>query len=132
VKVRQSTGAQGGATVDLTAVELRALVNILSFVASGGVTTERPEREMAARLRAELETALGELPAPSAGSASVCGFQVPVTVGGQFQYPFGWLDLWLRRLENRIAAWGCPRRERVAEVVVVRVFRRDHLALPLG
>jgi hypothetical protein len=59
VEVRRSTGPQGGATIDLTAVELRALFNILSFVASGGETTDRPEREMAARLRAELELALG-------------------------------------------------------------------------
>lgn len=58
VDVRQSTGSQGGATIDLTADELRALFNILTFAASGGVTAERPEREMAARLRAGLETAL--------------------------------------------------------------------------
>jgi hypothetical protein len=61
VKVRQSTDSQGGAIVDLTAVELRALVNILSFVASGGVITEKIEREMAARLRTQLATALPEL-----------------------------------------------------------------------
>jgi hypothetical protein len=65
VEVRQSTGPPGGATIDLTAVELRALFNILSFVASGGVTTEKPERDMAARLRTQLQRALGELPNPS-------------------------------------------------------------------
>jgi hypothetical protein len=60
VKV-QKTSPQGGATVDLTAVELRSLFNILSFVASGGGTTEKPEREMAARLATQLEGALGDL-----------------------------------------------------------------------
>jgi hypothetical protein len=52
--------AEGGATIALTAVELRALFNLLSFVATGGATTETPDRQMAARLRARLETALGE------------------------------------------------------------------------
>jgi hypothetical protein len=64
VEVRQGAGPQGGATVDLTVVELRALFSILSFVASGGVTAEKPERDMAARLRTQLERALGELPNP--------------------------------------------------------------------
>jgi len=63
-EARQSPGPPGGATVDLTAGEVRALFNILSFVASGGATAERPEREMAARIRARLERALGGLPAP--------------------------------------------------------------------
>jgi hypothetical protein len=61
VEVQQSTGPRGGATVGLTAVELRALFNILSFAASGGVITEKPEREMAARLATQLESALGDL-----------------------------------------------------------------------
>jgi hypothetical protein len=46
----------------LTAAELRALLNILSFVASGGVTAEKPDRDMAARLATGLQRALGELP----------------------------------------------------------------------
>ena len=43
VDVRQNTGPLGGATVDLTAAELRTLVNILGFVAAGGVTAEKAE-----------------------------------------------------------------------------------------
>jgi hypothetical protein len=64
VEVRQNSGPAGGATVDLTAVELRAIVNMLSLVASGGMTAEKPERDMAARLRAQLEQAQGELRNP--------------------------------------------------------------------
>jgi hypothetical protein len=44
----------------LSAVEVRALWNILGLVAAGGSLTEKPEREMARRLQAELETALGD------------------------------------------------------------------------
>jgi hypothetical protein len=57
VEVRQGAGPQGGATVELTAVELRALFNIVSFVASGGVATEKPERDMAARFQIYLQRA---------------------------------------------------------------------------
>jgi hypothetical protein len=48
VEVLRNSGLQGGATVDLTAAELRALFNILSLVASGGAIAEKPERDMAA------------------------------------------------------------------------------------
>jgi hypothetical protein len=42
----------------LSADEERALFNILSFVAAGGSLTEKPERDMAARLKADLQKAL--------------------------------------------------------------------------
>jgi len=58
--VRPDTGPSGGATVRLSAVEVRALVNILCLVAAGETLTEKPERDMARRLQAELETALGD------------------------------------------------------------------------
>ena len=58
--VRPDAGPSGGATVGLSAVEVRALVNILGLVAAGGSLTEKPERDMARRLQAELETALGD------------------------------------------------------------------------
>jgi len=40
-------------------VEVRALFDILGLVAAGGTLTEKPERDMAGRFKAELETALG-------------------------------------------------------------------------
>jgi hypothetical protein len=58
VNTRPTADSIGGATVDLSALELRALFNILNIVARGASSTEKPEREMAARLRDELETAL--------------------------------------------------------------------------
>jgi hypothetical protein len=58
--VRPDAGSSSGATVRLSAVEVRALVNILGLVAAGGSPTEKPERDMAMRLQAELETALGD------------------------------------------------------------------------
>jgi hypothetical protein len=58
--VRPDAGSSGGATVRLSAVEVRALVNILGLVAAGGSPTEKLERDMAMRLQAELETALGD------------------------------------------------------------------------
>jgi hypothetical protein len=60
VQVRPNADAAGGATVQLSAVEVRALVNILNFVAGGGSIAEKPERDMAARLEAQLEVALGD------------------------------------------------------------------------
>jgi hypothetical protein len=60
VEVRPDTGPAGGAAVHLSAVEVRALWNILGLVAAGGSLTEKPEREMARRLQTELETALGD------------------------------------------------------------------------
>jgi hypothetical protein len=44
----------------LSAVEVRALFNILGLVAAGGALTEKPERDMAGRLQGELESALGD------------------------------------------------------------------------
>ena len=44
----------------MSAVEVRALYNILGLVAGGGVLAEKPEREMARRLQTELEKALGD------------------------------------------------------------------------
>jgi hypothetical protein len=58
--VRPDAGPSGGATVRLNAVEVRALFNILGLVATRGSLTEKPERDMARRLQAELETALGD------------------------------------------------------------------------
>jgi hypothetical protein len=43
----------------LSAVEVRALFVILGFVARGGSLLEKPDRDMAARLQAELEAAVG-------------------------------------------------------------------------
>ena len=60
VEVRPDTGPTGGAAVQLSAVEVRALWNILGLVAAGGSLTEKPEREMARRLQTALETALGD------------------------------------------------------------------------
>lgn len=57
--VRPDAGPSGGATVRLSAAEVRALFNILGLAAAGGTLTEKPERDMAGRLQAELETALG-------------------------------------------------------------------------
>jgi hypothetical protein len=58
--VRPDAGPSGGATVRLSAVEVRALFNILGLVAAGGSLTEKPERDMAGRLQGELERALGD------------------------------------------------------------------------
>jgi hypothetical protein len=60
VEVRPDAGPTGGAAVQLSAVEVRALWNILGLVAAGGSLTEKPEREMTRRLQAALETALGD------------------------------------------------------------------------
>jgi hypothetical protein len=60
VEVRPNTSPAGGAAVQLSAVEVRALYNILGLVAGGGMLTEKPEREMARRLQTELEKALGD------------------------------------------------------------------------
>jgi hypothetical protein len=58
VEVRLNAAPVGSATIELSADEVRALFNILSFVAAGGSLTEKPERDMAARLRADLQKAL--------------------------------------------------------------------------
>ena len=60
VQVRPNADAAGGATVQLSAVEVRALFNILNFVARGGSIAEKPDRDMAARLQAQIEVALGD------------------------------------------------------------------------
>ncbi len=60
VEVRPDTGPAGGATVHLSAAEVRALWNVLGLVAAGGSLTDKPEREMARRLQTELEAALGD------------------------------------------------------------------------
>ena len=59
VQVRPNADAAGGATVQLSA-EVRALFNILNFVARGGSIAEKPDRDMAARLQAQIEVALGD------------------------------------------------------------------------
>jgi len=46
--------------VDLSGAGVRALFGILSLAATGVVLIEKPERDMAARMRAELEVALDE------------------------------------------------------------------------
>ena len=61
MEVLHSSGPQVGATIKLAPVELLALFNILGDVASGAIA-EKPERDMAARLRAQLDSALGESP----------------------------------------------------------------------
>jgi hypothetical protein len=60
VQVRPNADPVGGAAVQLSAVEVRALFNILNFVARGGSVAERPDRDTAARLQAQLEVALGD------------------------------------------------------------------------
>ena len=60
VQVRPNAERPGGATVQLSAVEVRALFAILNFVARGGSIAEKPDRDMAARLQAQLEVALGD------------------------------------------------------------------------
>lgn len=60
VQVRANAAATGGATVQLSAVEVRALFNILNLVARGGSMAEKPYRDMAARLQTQLEVALGD------------------------------------------------------------------------
>jgi hypothetical protein len=60
VQVRPTADTLGGAAVQLSAVEVRALFAILNFVASGGSIAEKPDRDMAARLQAQLEVALGD------------------------------------------------------------------------
>jgi hypothetical protein len=48
VEVRQSADTVGGATVQLSAVELSAVFNILGFVARRRSIAEKSERDMAA------------------------------------------------------------------------------------
>jgi hypothetical protein len=60
VQVRPNSDALGGATLQLSAVEVRALFAILNFVAIGGSIAEKPDRDMAVRLQAQLEVALGD------------------------------------------------------------------------
>jgi hypothetical protein len=60
MEVRPDAGPSGGATVRLSAAEVRALFNILGSAAAGRSLPEKPEREMARRLQAELQTALGD------------------------------------------------------------------------
>jgi hypothetical protein len=48
VQVRPNADAAGGATVQLSAVEVRALFNILNFVAREGSIAKKPGRDMAA------------------------------------------------------------------------------------
>jgi hypothetical protein len=73
VEVRPDTGPADGAAVHLSAVEVRALWNILGLVAAGGSLTEKPEREMARRLQAELALSFHRRPAsesPVSGSSA--------------------------------------------------------------
>jgi hypothetical protein len=63
VVVGPDAGPAGGAAVHLSAVEVRALWNILGLVAAGGSLTEKPEREMARRLQTELALSFHRGPA---------------------------------------------------------------------
>ena len=58
VNIRPTADPIGEATVDLSALEVRALFDFLNIVARGVSLTEKPERDMAALLRDEVETAL--------------------------------------------------------------------------
>jgi hypothetical protein len=60
VNVYPGTDAIGLTTVELRPVEVEALFSILNFVAIGGTLAEKPDRDMAGRLRDELEIALRE------------------------------------------------------------------------
>jgi hypothetical protein len=58
VKNRPTADSIGGAAVDPSALEVRALFDILNIVARGVSLTGKPERDIAALLRDEVETAL--------------------------------------------------------------------------
>jgi len=58
--VRPDPDPSRGATVSLSAAEVRALFNILGLVAAGRPLTEKPERDTARRSQAQLQTALGD------------------------------------------------------------------------
>jgi hypothetical protein len=57
---------------------------------------------------------------------------VEVAASAAFQYPFGWADLGLGRLENGVSFWFGPGGECGAGVFEVGVFGRDHQVLPFG
>jgi len=59
VQICPNADSAGGATVQLSAIEVRALFNSLNFVARGGSKAEKPDRDMAAPLRAQIDVALG-------------------------------------------------------------------------
>ena len=64
--------------------------------------------------------------------SSVRGLYVQVPVEGALEYPRGWLDLGLGRLEDGVPGGCGPGRERLAEVAVTGVFGGGHQALPVG
>ena len=55
VQVHPNAHAVGAATVQLSAVEVRAPFAVLGFVARERSIAEKPDRDMAARLQAQLE-----------------------------------------------------------------------------
>ena len=62
---------------------------------------------------------------------SVCGLEVGIAIDGMLEDLRGRPDLRLGRLQDRVVAWSWPERERLAEVAVAGILRRDQQVQPV-